>query len=145
ADPNCAGQPVFTTTRTVNGNGTYPTAAQPAVSFTPNAPGTYHWVASYSGDSPNTLPAAGGCGDANETSEVVDANTKTAPSGVNEAGNQHVFTVTINATPAGTPPPFFVNAIQATNPPFSTFSHTCFGANLQVNGNVATCTVTLNK
>jgi hypothetical protein len=31
------------------GDGTYG-----PVSFTPDAPGTYHWVASYSGDSPNT-------------------------------------------------------------------------------------------
>jgi hypothetical protein len=33
----------------VNGDGTYG-----PVSFTPDAPGTYHWVASYSGDPPNT-------------------------------------------------------------------------------------------
>jgi hypothetical protein len=40
----------------VSGNGTYPTAAQGGpVSFTPTAIGTYHWVATYSGDSPNTL------------------------------------------------------------------------------------------
>ena len=32
-----------------NGDGTYG-----PVSFTPDAPGTYHWVASYSGDPPNT-------------------------------------------------------------------------------------------
>ncbi|HEX7197156.1 MAG TPA: hypothetical protein VF364_10055 [Candidatus Limnocylindria bacterium] len=39
-------------TVTVSGNGTYG-----PVSFTPNAPGTYHWVASYDGDLPNTLSA----------------------------------------------------------------------------------------
>jgi hypothetical protein len=33
----------------VSGNNTYG-----PVNFTPDAPGTYHWVASYSGDSPNT-------------------------------------------------------------------------------------------
>jgi hypothetical protein len=33
----------------VNGDGTYG-----PVSFTPTAIGTYHWVASYTGDSPNT-------------------------------------------------------------------------------------------
>ncbi len=37
-------------TRTVDGDGSYG-----PVSFTPDAPGTYHWKASYSGDSPNTL------------------------------------------------------------------------------------------
>src|SRR5262249_22769267 len=58
ADPNCAGPAVFTTDRAVSGDGTYPTAAQAAASFTPNAPGTYQWVATYSGDAPNTLSAA---------------------------------------------------------------------------------------
>jgi hypothetical protein len=38
----------------VSGDGTYPTAAQTAVSFTPTAVGTYTFVASYSGSSPNT-------------------------------------------------------------------------------------------
>lgn len=58
----CAGTPVFTTTRAVSGDGTYG-----PVSFTPTAPGTYHWVASYPGDSPNTLAAdTGACDDANE-------------------------------------------------------------------------------
>jgi hypothetical protein len=42
------------TTRDVSGNGTYPTAAQTAISFTPTAVGTYTFVASYSGSSPNT-------------------------------------------------------------------------------------------
>ena len=37
----------------VTGNGTYG-----PVSFTPDAPGTYHWVASYNGDSPNTGSAS---------------------------------------------------------------------------------------
>ncbi len=36
----------------MTGNGTYG-----PVSFTPDAPGTYHWVASYDGDLPNTLSA----------------------------------------------------------------------------------------
>ena len=35
---------------TVNGDGDYFTTG-----FTPDSPGDYHWVASYSGDSPNTL------------------------------------------------------------------------------------------
>jgi len=36
-------------TRAVNGDGTYG-----PVSFTPDAPGTYYWIASYDGDTPNT-------------------------------------------------------------------------------------------
>jgi hypothetical protein len=47
----------------VSGDGTYG-----PVSFTPDAPGTYHWVASYSGDSPNTNATTHNttCTDANE-------------------------------------------------------------------------------
>jgi hypothetical protein len=47
----------------VTGDGTYG-----PVSFTPDAPGTYHWVASYNGDSPNTGTAShnSACTDTNE-------------------------------------------------------------------------------
>jgi hypothetical protein len=55
---------------------TTPSSYGPA-SFTPTAPGTYHWVAEYSGNSPNTNGAShnapdpntagSGCTDANET------------------------------------------------------------------------------
>jgi hypothetical protein len=47
----------------VSGDGTYG-----PVSFTPDAPGDYHWVASYSGDSPNTSPSSHNqlCDDVNE-------------------------------------------------------------------------------
>lgn len=50
-----AGFPSDGISRAVSGNGGYPTGSQAAVSFTPTAVGTYHWVASYSGDAPNTL------------------------------------------------------------------------------------------
>lgn len=52
-------------TVTVSGDGTYG-----PVSFTPDAPGTYHWVATYSGDSPNTrasLASDSPCPDGSET------------------------------------------------------------------------------
>jgi hypothetical protein len=52
--PNNCTTVAFTTTRAVSGDGTYPTASQAAVSFTPTAVGTYHWAASYTGDPPNT-------------------------------------------------------------------------------------------
>jgi hypothetical protein len=46
----------------VNGNGSYG-----PVSFTPDAPGTYHWVASYDGDPLNTSASApSACLDENE-------------------------------------------------------------------------------
>jgi hypothetical protein len=43
--PTCTGAPVFTSSRPVQGNGSY--TSDP---FVPTAPGTYRWVASYSGD-----------------------------------------------------------------------------------------------
>ena len=49
----------------VSGNGTYNT---PAPQFVPTAAGTYHWVAVYSGSSPNTNAVThnAACSDANE-------------------------------------------------------------------------------
>jgi hypothetical protein len=70
----CSGTPVFTSVVGVNGDGTY--ASQPFVAV---APGTYNWVASYSGDS-NNPAATGACGDANETTTVAGPSpTPTAP------------------------------------------------------------------
>ncbi|MCA1684120.1 MAG: hypothetical protein LC708_03220, partial [Actinobacteria bacterium] len=53
----CTGTPIFHSVVNVNGNGSYNSA-----SFTPNAPGTYRWVASYSGDA-NNAPAVTPCDD----------------------------------------------------------------------------------
>jgi hypothetical protein len=53
--PNdCTTVALATTSRDVSGNGTYPTALQTAVSFSATAVGSYTFVASYSGSSPNT-------------------------------------------------------------------------------------------
>jgi hypothetical protein len=49
----------------VSGDGDYDSPA-----FTPTAAGYYEWIASYSGDLPNTLGVSGSCGDANETTFV---------------------------------------------------------------------------
>ena len=59
-------------TVSVSGTGTYG-----PVSFTPGEPGDYHWVASYDGDSPNTLAAdSADCGtDPNEDVTVRRINT----------------------------------------------------------------------
>jgi hypothetical protein len=70
-DATCSNPAVFTSSAVpVSGNGTYPTASQAAVSFTPTAAGTYRWVATYSGNLPNTNTKAGACNDANENVEV---------------------------------------------------------------------------
>jgi hypothetical protein len=61
----------FPLTLPVDGNGTYG-----PVSFTPDAPGTYHWVASYSGNPPNTLASSpSACLDTNEDVEVQQVPT----------------------------------------------------------------------
>ena len=61
---------IFTTTATVSGNNPYTSA-----SFTPTAPGTYYWTASYGGDTNNTAVSEA-CGGAGE-SVIVSAPTAT--------------------------------------------------------------------
>ena len=63
----------------VTGNGTYNT---PAPQFVPTAPGSYHWVASYSGSSPNTNGTShnSDCLDADE-----DVTVTTVPSSLTSA------------------------------------------------------------
>ena len=62
---NCTTLAYTSPTVTVSGNGTYNT---PAPQFQPTAAGTYHWVAVYSGSSPNTNGTTqnADCADANE-------------------------------------------------------------------------------
>jgi hypothetical protein len=65
-DANCSGTAAFTSaTIPVSGNGPYSSG-----DFTPSLAGTYRWIATYSGDPPNTNPIAGVCNAANETSVV---------------------------------------------------------------------------
>ncbi len=87
----------------VSGNGTY---TSPAPQFAPTAPGDYHWVAVYSGSSPNTngLTHNAACTDTNEDVTVTsaassmttaqrwvpnDSVTISAPAGGNLAGTAH--------------------------------------------------------
>jgi uncharacterized repeat protein (TIGR01451 family) len=66
----CAGIPAFTSTIAVSGNGSY--QSDP---FSPSSPGTYNWVASYSGDAGNNA-ATTACNDAGETSTVTAVSTQ---------------------------------------------------------------------
>ena len=70
-DASCGGPVVFTSTKTVSGNGSYPSDA-----FTLVLPGMYRWIASYSGDALNS-PASGSCNDPNESVEVSPLPTPT--------------------------------------------------------------------
>jgi hypothetical protein len=76
------GTPLVDTSRLVSGDGTYPTAAQADVEYVllgSDAIGDYVWVASYPGDSPNTLAAdTTGCDDAAETVTVIGTSAMTS-------------------------------------------------------------------
>jgi len=82
-DATCAGPSAFTATTPLAG-GPPPTANSGP--FTPTIPGTYRWVAAYSGDA-NYTGVTGACNDPNETSVV-------SPPGA--------VTVSTNASPGGT-------------------------------------------
>jgi HYR domain len=70
-NPGCTLPAAFTSTKTVSGNGSY--TSDPFNSFAPLHPGTYRWVASYSGDGNNNavMTACNGLG---ETSAVTQAS-----------------------------------------------------------------------
>jgi hypothetical protein len=115
ADTGC-GDLVYTSpTVAVSGNGTY---NSPAPQFAPTAAGNYHWVAVYSGSSPNTngLTHNTGCTDTDEdvtvktvASSMVtgqtwvpnDSATISAPAGGNLAGKVY-FTLYPTSDCSGT-------------------------------------------
>ena len=101
-------------TVSVSGNGTYG-----PVSYVPDAPGTYHWVASYGGDLPNTTASSpSACLDENEDVVVVgqsalstaqdwlpnDTATVTGPTNLNGTLTFTLYTGSDCAT-SGTPVP----------------------------------------
>jgi hypothetical protein len=89
------GNLVFTSSPvTVSGNGTYG-----PVSFTPTAPGNYHWVAEYSGNLPNTngTDHNTACNDTNE-----DVSVTSVPSSLTSAQTWVPSdSVTVSATAGG--------------------------------------------
>ena len=70
ADPDCQ-YPIFTSATTVS-----PTGVAVSGPYTVEQPGTYRWIASYSGDVLNAA-ATGACNDAGESVIVVPATTTT--------------------------------------------------------------------
>lgn len=78
-DDTCTGTAIPAGSAAVSGDGTYFSA-----SITPTEPGTYRWIASYDGDSPNTNPVSGACNDANET--VVVSKTELVTTPTDDAG-----------------------------------------------------------
>ena len=107
-DATCAAASlVFTSAAiAVSGNGDYNSG-----NFTPTAAGTYRWIASYSGNAPNTNPIAGACGDAGETTIVIslqpsmttaqrfvpnDSVTVTVAAGANDLAGNVRFQLYVN-------------------------------------------------
>ncbi len=115
-------------------------------------------VASFTADATATLTADGiqltrstaagqnhgpnGSGSAHKN--YVDAFiTITPATAVNEVGNQHVFTITYTALPGNATPVVFNSITPSISPTPGTMSSTC--ASPTVNGNVATCTLTIDS
>jgi uncharacterized repeat protein (TIGR01451 family) len=105
-DDTCAGNPAFSTTVAVNGNGAYG-----PVEFTPALAGVYHWIASYSGDA-NNDPVSGACGDEGENDAVgaplihavklVATNADAfGPTSAAEPGDTVNFQITVSNSGAG--------------------------------------------
>ncbi|MDP9072757.1 MAG: YncE family protein, partial [Actinomycetota bacterium] len=67
-DPTCSGAPVFASTKAPTRGS--PTATAVSDAFVPPAPGTYRWVASYSGDFSNSAVGPTACGATGEISTV---------------------------------------------------------------------------
>jgi hypothetical protein len=68
---DCTTVAMSSTSRTISGDGTYPTAAQATVGFTPTQIGTYTFVASYTSGSANTNGVAAIACDQQPTAEQV--------------------------------------------------------------------------
>ncbi len=68
SDSVCAGSAIFVSAKPVSGNGLYVSDA-----FSPSGLGTYHWIASYSGDANNNAFSTG-CRDTGETLIVIQAS-----------------------------------------------------------------------
>ncbi len=99
-DATCATAPVFTTTKVVNGNAKYTSAA-----FTPTQPGTYRWIAAYGGNAANN-PVSGACNDAGESVVItkVTPTLATTASATGALGTAVTDTATLAAgfAPTGT-------------------------------------------
>ena len=100
----CTGAPIFTSAARPLGGGPPPTAT--SAQFTPTAPGSYRWIASYSGDA-NYAPVTSTCNDANETSVVNPgvATIVTSATPTVTIGSPISDTATVTGSPAPAPAP----------------------------------------
>ena len=132
---------------TVSGDGTYggPTST-PAVEFTPQAPGFYHWKATYGGDDPNTLGAShnANCGQAAERVEIQrlqptmttaqqfvpnDSATVTVGSGAGNLAGSVVFKLYVNDSDCSEAAAYTSSAIDITTGTGTGLSRTVVSGN----------------
>ena len=95
--PVCTGNPVFTTTGSLNASG----VATTSQTYDPTAVGTYTWRASYAGNALND-PATHACGQAAETATIVGSVVSVVkaanPTGPVSAGDPIGFDITVTNT-----------------------------------------------
>jgi hypothetical protein len=100
---DCSTVAMASTSRTVSGNGTYPTASQTAVSFTGNTVGQYTFVAQFSSTSVNTLgTSASPCPDTTDTEEVTVVGTASSSTAQRWLPNDRIVLSTNGSTLHGT-------------------------------------------
>ena len=135
---NCSGTPIFTSSKTVNGNSAYPSAP-----FTPVMPGAYRWIASYSGD-PTNNAATTACNDAGETSavtRVIAPDVKLTMFSVGGFSTGHIGAYIVIITNTGTVPTSGTLTFTDTLPAGLTYAGSfTFGWNCSVAGQTITCT-----
>jgi len=150
SDAGCSNQVGSSVTADVNGADG---KVYPSPSITVSAPGTYYWVANYSGDA-NNAGSSTTCGDANETPLVVKphpaiAIVKNPKSQTVTTGGTATFTITVTNTGDVTLTNVAVsdalspncNKTIGTLAPGQSTSYTCTRANVKANfTNVAVAT-----
>lgn len=99
-DPTCAGPVAFSSPGRPLSGGPPPTAT--SAPFTPTTPGSYRWVATYSGDA-HYPPATSPCNAPNETSDVslfptIQVTKTPSPASLPEPGGDFTYTVTVADT-----------------------------------------------
>jgi hypothetical protein len=89
--------------------------------------------------------AAGPGGSGPATKHYVDANISIGPNGINPVGQEHVFTIVVNALPGGASPVSFANITPTVQPQPGTMTTTCASPVISNGGLTATCTLTVDN
>ena len=95
--PVCTGTPIFTSAPFPVSTNTGSQTVGPAT-FSPDAPGLYYWIATYTDTAGGNLMPPRSAVTAGETSAIADANIEITPAtDTNPVGTNHVLTITVNA------------------------------------------------